>query len=694
MDFKLEVVAYAMAAMGHAAVAWVIWRRSVASPEAAKVRQLLMCSLLAASLWAALLAIDPLSHQAFWQPAADALDITRYALWFAFVLRLLKPDARLARPLSWGRLGALSGTLCAASLAMWAWRIWLGHRGLTLQSTAHILALGLAVVGALLTEQLFRNLPADSRWNAKPVCLGLAVIFGFDTFLFSEGALLAKLDSDAVAVRGLVHSLALPLFVVATTRRGDWVRSLQVSHTAAFYSATLILAGAYMLLMAGVGYYVRYFGGQWGRALQMGLLAAGLLSLLMIVFSASLRARLRVFVHKNFFSYRYDYRQEWLHFTAMLSGQDNSQEVGTRVVRGLANMMESPGGALWMRDRHDSCFHQGSRWNMPEVVDREPTDSAFCRFLLEKAWVIDLEEHRTNTQAYGGLAMPLWLLSSGASVWLVVPLIINHELLGFATLARPRTTVDLDWEVRDLLKTASQQAAGFLAQIMATEALLEARKFESFNRMSAFVVHDLKNIVTQLALMLKNAKRLGDNPEFREDMLITVQSSVEKMRRLMLQLREGAPPPGGASGVELEPIVRRLQAAAAARGRQLQVEHSERLATRGDDERLERVLGHLVHNAFDATPADGRVWLRMQRQAGQVLVEIGDTGVGMSEEFIKSRLFRPFASTKEMGMGIGTYESAQYVRELGGRIDVQSRPGAGTCVSVELPLFVRDVPQA
>jgi signal transduction histidine kinase len=161
------------------------------------------------------------------------------------------------------------------------------------------------------------------------------------------------------------------------------------------------------------------------------------------------------------------------------------------------------------------------------------------------------------------------------------------------------------------------------------------------------------------------------------------------MRRLMLQLREGAPPPGGASGVDLEPIARRLQAAARSRGRELEVEVGERLATRGHDERLERVLGHLVHNAFDATTPGGRVWLRMQRHAGQVLVEVGDTGVGMTEEFVKSRLFRPFTSTKESGMGIGSYESAQYIRELGGRIEVHSRPGEGTRIEVELPFFER-----
>lgn len=272
-----------------------------------------------------------------------------------------------------------------------------------------------------------------------------------------------------------------------------------------------------------------------------------------------------------------------------------------------------------------------------------------------------------------------------------MPLAVGDELLGFVTLDRPRTTIDLDWEVRDLLKTAAQQAAGYLAQMRATEALLEARKFDAFNRMSAFVVHDLKNIVTQLSLMMKNAQRLHANPEFQQDMLLTVESSLEKMRRLMLQLREGATPPGSAHGVDMAAVLHSLDLMAKGRGRQLEVSCEEGLFTRGHEDRLERVLGHLVQNAFDATPADGRVWIAANRRSGQVQVEVGDTGTGMDEDFVQNRLFRPFGSTKHDGMGIGSYESHQYIRELGGAIDVQSQPGKGTVMRITLPLFSRSL---
>ena len=239
----------------------------------------------------------------------------------------------------------------------------------------------------------------------------------------------------------------------------------------------------------------------------------------------------------------------------------------------------------------------------------------------------------------------------------------------------------------DLLRTAASQASGYLAQAQATEALLEARKFDAFNRMSAFVVHDLKNIVTQLSLMMKNAKRLRDNPEFQQDMLDTVENSLEKMRQLMLQLRQGDKPHGVTSGVDLEQIARRLATAASGKGRALELDLQPGVNTRGHAERVERVLGHVVQNAFDATPPGGRVRLTLDAQGSQARVRVEDSGCGMSEDFIQNRLFKPFQTTKASGMGIGAHESYQYVQELGGRISVQSELNRGTTVTLLLPLF-------
>jgi putative PEP-CTERM system histidine kinase len=633
-----------------------------------------LAAVAATALWAGASLIAGYSNDRAADVLIQALDLVRYGLWFAFLL-VVMPAARWLRRTALVCLGC-SALLAAVSAAGWfdvaQWQI--------------VFALALPMCGLLLLEQVFRNLGDNVRWSAKPLCFGLMCVFIFDVYLFSESLLFQRIDTDALSIRGAVHSLAIPFFVVASRRGPNWLAQLQVSRAAAFYSATLVLVGVYMLLMAGVGYYVRWFGGTWGRPLQLGLLMAGLAFLGVLLFSGALRSRLRVFVGKHFYRYRYDYREEWLRFTAMLSAKRSPQEMGEMIVRGLAKMVECPAGSLWTRNGAEASFAQIAAWNVPRVAEAEAADSSLCDFLRTHGWVIDLDEFRAAPKRYEDLALPTWLLGT-KNGWLVVPLLVGDELLGFVVLTRPLTAIKLNWEVLDLLKTAARQAAGYLAQMQATEALLDARKFEAFNRMSAFVVHDLKNIVAQLSLMLKNAERLHDNREFQQDMLLTVESSLEKMRRLMLQLREGATPPGGSRGVELAPIFKRLLKLAQTQGRVLSVEEVDRLATRGHEERLERVLGHLVQNAFDATPAEGQVRLRASRHSGQVKVEVIDTGAGMSEEFVRTRLFRPFNTTKHNGMGIGTYESFQYIRELGGSIDVSSREGEGTTLTVLLPLF-------
>ncbi len=681
----IAVYSFTLAALAQLALAGYLLASGRINRGTGAPGALFIAAIVCGGAWAAAAATGEAGGSRVALAVASLLDVARYGLWFAFLLVLVRPSDEALGPVA-GRLPWLAGLCVAAAAVAATWTIWQADLGLDPARALLASQMALPLCGLLLVEQLFRKLGEDARWSAKPVCLGLGCMFVFDLYLTSEALLFTRFDPDALSVRGAAHTLAVPFLFLAARRHAHWLQRLQVSRAAAFHSATLVLAGGYLLFMSAVGYYVRYFGGTWGRALQISLLIAGLAFLGALVVSGSLRSWLRVFVGKHFFSYRYDYREEWLRFTSMLSTQGSPQEVGALIVRGLAGMVECPAGSLWTRNSPEAPFTQAVRWNVPGVDASEAVDSPFSQFLREKGWVIDLNEFRDNPGLYGHLALPAWMLGL-PQAWVVVPLLAGGELLGFVLLAPPRTAMTLDWEVRDLLKTASRQAAGYLAQMQATEALLEARKFDAFNRMSAFVVHDLKNIVTQLSLMLKNAERLHDNREFQQDMLLTVESSLEKMRRLMLQLREGATPPGGSRGVELAPLVRRLETLASGQGRMLEVRGLEKLATRGHEDRLERVLGHLVQNALDATPRSGQVWISVARYSGQVTVEVGDTGAGMSEEFVKTRLFRPFSSTKHSGMGIGTFESQQYIRELGGSIDVDSAPGRGTRLLVRLPVF-------
>ena len=638
------------------------------------------------SLWGWLTVAGVLSGRPPVELMATLADVSRYGFWFVFLLLLIRPRQGDTRPIGGNALAAFGAALVLGALTIQTLMFLEPHLfpiGTRLGSLSSLL---LSIFGLVLVEQMFRNISPDSRWNAKPVSLALAGSFAFDVYMYSQAVVFGRVDVDAYSIRGAVHSLMTPLLVLSTTRRSDWISQLRVSRSAAFHSATLLISGTYLIFVSGVGYYVRFFGGDWGRALQLGIVFVSLIMLTILALSGSVRAKLRVFLNKNFFRYRYDYREEWLKFTSTLCAQNTPQEMGQQVIRGLADFLESPGGGLWMKSPGAKEFRQTARLNCSPVHEPEQIDSSLCEFLRGEGVVLNLEEYRSSPRRYESLKLPSWLQTI-PQAWLIVPLIVGEELIGFVLILSARTHVDANWEVYDLLKTASRQAASFLAQMAATEALLEVRKFDAFNRMSAFVVHDLKNIVTQLSLMMKNAKRLHANPEFQQDMLMTVENSLERMRQLMAQLREGTTPPGTAFGVDLGDVVRRVEAVAAGRGRSLDVRLLESVVARGHEERLERIIGHVVQNALDATEPSGSVWVHVDKLGGQARIEVGDTGHGMTPEFVRDRLFKPFQTTKPTGMGIGAYESFQYVQELGGKISVESEPDKGTKVTLLVPLF-------
>ena len=536
------------------------------------------------------------------------------------------------------------------------------------------------VAGLVLTEQVFRRALQDARWAIKPLCLGLGAGFIFDLYLFADALLFGRIDAGVWAARGFVHALVIPLIAIATVRNRQWSIDIALSRDVVFHSTALLSCGLYLLAVAGAGYYVRYFGGNWGKTLQVGFISAALVVLAGLFSSGALRSKLRVFINKHFFSYRYDYRHEWLRFTELLSSRDPGASAALRSIQALANLVESPGGAIWLTSGNG--YAQAARWNMPSVDAREPGDSPFAAFLAKSGWVVDLRE----PQQTATLDLPSWLRQLPAA-WLVVPVIAEQDLIGFAVLATPRARVEVNWEVRDLLKTAARQAGSFLAQVQASEALLEARKFESFNKMTAFVVHDLKNLVAQLSLLLKNAERHRHNPRFQEDMFATVKHVEERMHRLLEQLSTGSRGEELLRPIQLARVVERVVAAKKAERPAIAVHATDAaLATIGYEQRFERVLGHVVQNAIDATRQSGEVRVSVVAEGDNAVIEVADSGCGMSEAFVRERLFRPFQTTKGKGMGIGVFEVAQYAKDMGGRIEVDSRPGGGTRFKLMFPL--------
>ena len=638
---------------------------------------------LVTGIWAAVLAYLALRPSQPW-PVAEALEVMRGASWFAFLIVLLGYSRQAVRPLRLAALGIALFCLFSLLTALYAGGVW-GRGADMLDILSHLV---LAVIGLVLVEQLYFNVHPQQRWGIKFLCLGLGGMFAFDFYLYSEALLFRSVNPDIWAARGVVNAFVVPLLAVSTARNPRWSLAVSVSRRMVFHSTAILGASAYLVVMAGVGYYIRYFGGSWGVVLQVILSFGAVLLLLVVLFSGTARARLKVFLSKNFFTYRYDYREEWLRFTRTLSEGKPGVQLHERSIQAIAELVDSPAGALWLA-AESGAYELAAHWNMQSAQGMEPADGPLACFLQARQWVIDLAARDAQPEAYEGLEVPAWL---GAldQAWLVVPLILHERLLGFVVLARSKGRIKLDWEVNDILKTAGRQAASYLAQLEAAQALLVARQFESFNRMSAFVVHDLKNLVAQLSLLLSNADRHKHNPAFQEDMIDTVAHSVEKMKRLLVQLR-GAYTLEPPAPVALDELLRKAVAMRSAHKPAPRLRPGEHMVNVvGHPARLERVMGHLIQNAIDATPPEGEVHVQLTQQNGSAVVEIADNGCGMSEQFVRYRLFRPFESTKATGMGIGMYEAQQYVKELGGRIEVQSRAGQGTVFRVVLPLHAPD----
>jgi putative PEP-CTERM system histidine kinase len=617
--------------------------------------------------------------------AAVTLDLLRSAATLGFLVAFLgvRDSSKGAQ-----RAGAwwIALACIGAALIIVQWLIGVPPpAGLETERFSHPIgfaaALAIAIFGLVLVEQCYRRTPAASRWHVRPLLLGFAGLMAYDLILYSDALLFRALDADLWAARGFAQAITVPLFVLTMDRTHNWSFELSVSRGVLVGSTALAASGAYLMLMAGAGFILRFAGGSWGRALEAALVFAALLLLVMIGLSATFRAKVRVFVAKHFFTYRYDYRQEWLKFTNTLTSMSAAQPWAA-CIQALGDLVESPGGALWLKNASGQ-YRQVARVSLPTIEGAESASGPFLSFLKRTGWVLEISDVLLRPTTYDNVVVPA-SIANLPDAWLIVPLQTADDLVGYVVLNSPRVQIEIDWEVRDLLKTAGRQAASYLAYAMATESLLEARKFDAFHRLSTFVVHDLKNLIAQLQLLLSNVERHRDNPDFQRDMLRTIEHVVDRMHQLTLQLRPDRTGGDRANPVDVAFVAKRVQALRAAGRPGLTVEVADGILAWAHEDRLERVLAHLVQNAFDASGREPEVRLRSERIGDEVLIEVSDHGSGMTAEFMRERLFKPFQSTKDTGMGIGAFECQQYVQQVGGSIDVQSEPSVGTSVRVRL----------
>lgn len=664
---------------GACAAAYLVLPACIAVRSRHRTGLLLIACCLVTAAWAAARAVPPpegwhaLPVES-WRALRDALDYLRALSWYGFVLHLYNRFVPSGRT---GRAFAAAGVvaLLAAAAAV-ATESRYGVPRPSILSLGMVVRLGVAVCELLLIENVYLNLPDHYRWHVALPCVLLGGLACFDMVLCAELVLFQQASASLTGAHAIAAIIVAPPLVAAAARDRRWRPSLQLSHAAVFHSATLILSGAVLLALSAAGEAFRQFGAGWAWMAEASMAFAALIGIGLLLTSGSARSRLRRTVVEHFFARRYDYRQQWLDCIDTLSATKSQGRAAlhTRVIRALADVVDSPNGALFLRDNGAEAFQWSGSWNMP-AASPVPPDHPVVAAMRGGQWIAVLGD---GASACGP---PLDQLGR---LWLAIPLVDGDQQIGLVLAGPPRAPFELDQEVFDLLRIVGREAAGFIAEQRATRVLLQTRQLHDYGKRFAFVAHDIKNVSSQLSLLLSNAERHIANPEFQRDMLETVGASVQKIAALLRRLDA---PVADRAPAALAPVPR-LEALLATyrrvRRTALLLEHDGSTATVAvGPDAFDTAVTHLLNNAIEASNLP--VLVRVRHEAQQVVIDIIDKGCGMTSEFIRDQLFQPFGTSKRQGSGIGAWQARELLREGGGDVQAISAPGAGTTVRLVLP---------
>ena len=672
MDSLITFWSHALAAMLFASL--LLWRLSDASRQAGQ--RMLLAALAMTACWAWLEAVMPQHGLVKFAESA------RNLIWVGLLYNLSSARDERQHGVRWvyGAVGAVIGLQLVADALN------LLTPGAAIAQTSLILRVTTAAGALVLVHNFYGQAAPASRSHIRLAMLGLAWMWGYDLNYYTISYIGSPTALSLSQWRGVAVALSAPLFALGA--RHDYGWRFRLSRAATFQSLSLLGICAYFALMAIVATALRGTGVDWSATIMIGVLAVMTVGAMVLLPSARARGWAKVKLAKHLFEHRYDYRTEWLRFTGTLghAGPD-AAPLGERIVKAFANIVEAPGGLLLVNEGRSLAVAANWNWPSANLPAEQLQDAAeFWNAVESSGRILEVTALREGWAATEDKQIPVpACILKDHQAWAVTPLIHHDRLVGIVVLAAPDYRRPLDWEDFDLLRTAGRQAASSLAEALGQEALSNAQRFEEFNRRFAFILHDVKNLVSQLSLVARNAERHADNPEFRADMVATLKSSVGKMNDLLARLS----PRSGARVQHVEPqSLRPLLANAIATKRG---EHEVRLIGDAglwadvDGPALEQALGHIIQNAVDACSANVPVIVRVTSNPDSVSISVADTGVGMDSDFIRNRLFQPFSSSKPGGFGIGAFEARSLITAMGGRLTVDSTPGKGSTFTITLP---------
>ena len=665
--------------------AWVAGRRSTVGP--AGTAMVIALSLSAA--WA--LAVTATGVDS---PAVHIAESARNLGWLFVIYRLFSSDGRhmLVRPIRPLML-ALAAIELFQSLQIVLipdFRLTGASRDTLFHMTV-MFRLMMSIGGLVLLHNLYGGASQPARAVLRWPTAALALLWLFDLNLYTVAYLSGGWPVELASLRGIILiGVVFTLLPGMTFRRAEL--RFSPSRAVAFEFASLLGIGLYLIGMILLGKWVSFIGGEFARLFQFGFLIAGIMAALLVLPSKRLRGWLKVTLVKHLFQHRYDYRAEWLRFNRTIGRSggpragESSSPLEERAIQSLCDITDSPAGLLLVPGDHDDLV-LAARWQWPTAeVPAAALPPVAVAFFEREGHIVDLDAVRAGVDHQGEMGIvPHWLHAEPRA-WALVPLLHYERLLGVVVLGRPPVTRTLDWEDFDLLRVVGQQLASYMAEHAGQDALAEAAQFDEFNRRIAFVMHDIKNLASQFSLLARNAEHHAENPAFRADMIVTLRNSAEKLNALIARLsRYGKGMGDSASAFDVADVVRSV-ASQFANHHPVVVTECQHGVINANRDALEQSLLHLVQNAIDASAPDQPVFLMHTIDGMHARIDVIDSGQGMSPEFIRTRLFKPFVSSKPGGFGIGACETRELVRAMGGWLDVESREGLGSRFIIRLPL--------
>jgi len=523
----------------------------------------------------------------------------------------------------------------------------------------------------VMLERTLMSLPVHERWSVKFEIIGVGVLLASSLIFYSQSLLYRSLDMNLLLTRSLALLVAVGLIIFSRIKRGGG-SPIAVSRGVAFQSVVVLALSLYLMGLGLLGEGMRYLDVSFQKNffIVIGMLSG--LAVLVIFLSENLRRKINVFLQKNFFRNKYDYRRQWLEFTRRISGTASYEQLQQMILTFFCETFGFVGATLYLKDDTSGDYVRATRFRIgaDQAIFRK--DNALIRYLEKRDWIFNVVDRGDEVMA-GNEAF-----FAEYDVSLMVPLRFAEKLEGFVVCGRLINSGEsFTYEDFDLLRVLARQTTSAIITRRLSEELVASRELVAMGKVSAFVMHDLKNQVSSLSLLVENAADYINDPEFQEDMLETLAGTIDKMKNLISRLKNLREKPElNLAEVDLREIAERVIRNL---GREVELVEDGPVLVRADGEELATVLLNLLLNAFDASPENqSAVVIVGWGEVGEPCFKVSDQGCGMSIDFIENRLFRPFSTTKKKGLGIGLYQCKQIIEAHGGRIEVESELGVGT----------------